>query len=118
MLEHFSEEFVPAQVIRKSGPGSFIKGIWVPDSDAVPESIRVIAPQPVNARELQMLPDGEHVRNYLKTWTEADVETREGELDSDKLDIFGTVYKVVQVENREPLGQYRKVFIREIRPDE
>ena len=118
MLEHFTDELVSAQVIRKAGPGTYVEGIWVPDADDTPEDIRVIAPQPVNARELQMLPDGEHVRNYLKTWTDADVETREGALDSDKLNIFGTVYKVVQVENREPLGNYRKVFIREIRPDE
>ena len=118
MLEHFSEEFVDATLIRKSGPGEYVEGIWNPDADAAPVPIRVIAPQPVTPRELQMLPDGEHVRNYLKTWTEEDVETRLAELGADKLSILGSAYKVVQVSNREPLGDYRKVFIREIPSDE
>jgi len=116
MLEYFADEMVNASHI-PGGAGSLSKGIYTPAFGA-PVPIRVIAPQPVNARDLQMLEDGEHVRNYLKTWTEAEVKTREQSVEADRLVIFGRTYRVMQVENREPLGKYRKVFIHEITADE
>jgi len=117
MLEYFAGEMVDATLV-KGVVGSRVKGRWVPGTPGAGVPIKMIAPQPVNARELQLLEDGEHVRNYLKTWTEAEVKTREQSVEADRLVIFGRTYRVMQVENREPLGKYRKVFIHEITADE
>ena len=117
MLEYFGDEMVDATLV-KGVVGSRVKGVWVPGAPGAGVPIKMIAPQPVNARELQLLEDGEHVRNFVKTWTEADVTTRDNTRDADFIVYAGREFKVMQVENREPLGKYKKVFLHEKTIDE
>lgn len=116
MLEYFGGEFVDATLYRRAA-GSYSSGQWTPGA-ATSSAIQVIALQPVTARELQMLPDGEHVRNYQKTWSTAAFDTRQGGIDSDRLVVAGKTYEIVQVEDRTVLGAYRKAYLREIMSDE
>ena len=78
---------------------------------ATDTAIRIIAPQPVKADELQMPEDGERISDYVKSYTSANVQGRKGSVPADTITVYGEVYKVVQVENR-PIGEFRKFFMR------
>jgi hypothetical protein len=112
MLSYFDAETVDATVT-PGAAGTYTDGEWVPASGAT-VAIRIIVPQPVNENELQMLSDGEHVRNYRKTWTETRVFVRETDEDSDVITYDGKDYKVVQVDNRSVLGNFYRVMMREL----
>ena len=113
MLGYFLNETVQATLYRASA-GLNVKGVWTPGS-YTPESISIIAPQPVKADELTMLDDGEHVSDYLKTWTaDTTVATREGTTDADEIEWKGSRYKVMQVDDRATLGNYVRVIMRKV----
>ena len=116
MLQHFLSEMITATLIRYPD-GAYVDGEWV-SGTPVESSISIIAPQPVTPNDLQMLEDGEHVRDFLKTWTATEIRTREGNQDADELRINGKVYKVFQVSDRSTLGDYYRAIIRRRTDDE
>jgi hypothetical protein len=90
-------------------------GEWVPAFDPA-ESITIIIPQPVKANDLVQLDDGEHLRNYRKTWTDTLVKTREGDVDADRIIYNGRTYKVFEARDwTEPeWAGFYKVIMREL----
>lgn len=105
-------------------PASLIRGLpgsdYDPDGEwtplyAVPEDIQIIIPQPVKSMDLMQLPEGEHRRNYRKTWTQATVKTREGEADADLIVYNGRIYKVFEARDwtEPPWAGFTKVIMRE-----
>ena len=117
LLAYFQAEMIAADWTAGDAGTYDASGAWVPAAGAT-VSIDIIAPQPVTANELQMLEDGEHVRDYLKTWTTDPVATRRGVKEADTLAFNGRTYKVMQVDNRDTLGEYQRLVIREITADD
>ena len=116
MLQYFNSEKISGQLIRGNS-GSYVEGIWVPVFDAAIDIV-LIAPQPLTANDLQMLPDGEHTRNYVVSWIDVtNVKTREYDSDSDRIVIGAKIYKIFQVDDRTILGNYYRFILREIRDD-
>lgn len=104
MMPFFGSEMVAAPWTTRTADTYSTAGELVPGT-ATPTTIRIIAPQPVKADELQMLEDGERISDYVKTYTSSAVQNRE------TLTVYGRVYKVVQVEDR-PIGEFRKIIMR------
>jgi len=114
MLRFFTIEKTTVQLIR-GGLGSYVDGEWVLGLEA-PTPIRVIAPQPLSANDTQFLTDGEHVRDFLKSWYEGKVYPREGGDDADRILFDGDTYKVVQTDNRSILGKFYAFVMRRLEP--
>lgn len=112
MMSYFGAEKREAQ-LAKGDSGSYVNGEWIPDFEATTDII-IIVPQPIKANELSMLPDGEKLSDYLKTYTEVKVMPRLGNVDSDKIIYDSRNYKVVQVDNRSELGNFYKVIMRKL----
>ena len=58
-----------------------------------------------------MVPEGEHIKDYLKSWSKFDVNNPPGH--SDQLVYDGRTYKIAQVDKRTVLGGYKKFVFRE-----
>jgi hypothetical protein len=112
MLSFFGAEMTDATLI-PGDVGTYTAGDWVPASGAS-TPIRIIVPQPVAENDLQMLPDGEHVMNYRLTWSETRVFVRENTEDSDVIVYDGKNYKAMQVDDRNVLGNFYRIVMREI----
>jgi hypothetical protein len=114
MLKYFKRETITAQLI-SGAEGTYIDGEW----NAVlvpPVPIRIIAPQPVTANDTQFLEDGEHVRDYLVSWSKTKVYPREGGEDADRILFNSDTYKVVQADNRSVLGKFYRFVMRRLEP--
>jgi len=111
LLPFFESEKVTAELV-KGSDGYYNEGVWVSATGASSE-IKIVFPQPVNQKELQMFADGEHIRNIVKTWVEGGVETRDKLKDADYIQYEDRRYKVMQVEDRSFSGNYLKVFMAE-----
>jgi hypothetical protein len=121
MLSYFASEMVSATVRRKTG-GDYIKGEWTPSASS-DTSVQVIAPQPATADDLQMLPPGELVRNYLTTWITSEVhlwsDTYGPSLENPDLLVIGSrSYKIVQINDRSTLGNFYRAVMREEQANE
>ena len=115
MLRYFKKQKITAQII-KGTIGQYVDGEWIPQF-ANPEDIKIIAPQPITANDTINLPDGEHVRDYVKTYTTEKVYPRENEENADVIFTKGEFYKVYQVDDRRILGNYFKIIMRKEDPE-
>ena len=116
MLQYFNAEKINAQFV-KGDSGSYVDGVWTPVFNAAVD-IKIIAPQPLTANDLQMLPSGEHVQNFVVTWLDSAIaETREYDKDADRIIIGSKTFKIFQVDDRTTLGKYYRCILREIRDD-
>ena len=95
--------------------GSYVDGEWVLALGASVPLI-IIAPQPMTAKDIQSLPDGEHVRDYVRSWSETQVESRDGGDDADRIDWKGDIYKVMQSDDRATLGGFYAFQMRRLEP--
>jgi len=114
MLRYFKRQKITVSLIR-GGIGVYVDGEWIPAFE-VPVDIRIIAPQPLTANDSQFLPDGEHVRDYLRSWSSVKVYPREGAEDADRIVFDGDRYKVVQADNRSILGRFYAFEMRVLEP--
>ena len=112
MMPFFASEMVPATLTTYAADTYSTAGELVPGTSTA-TTIRIIAPQPIKADELQMLEDGERISDYVRTYSNADISTRVGTASADHLTVFGKNYKVVQVEDR-PIGEFRKIIMRRL----
>lgn len=115
MLSYFPELMVTSQLIRDNTGGTYVEGIYVaPAKDTT--DLQMIAPQPIRENDLNMLADGERASDYRVTWVFADTDlhTRTKQHEADIITYDGKIYKVMQVNERDPIGNFRKVFIRDI----
>jgi hypothetical protein len=110
MLKYFNNEKITAQLI-PGIDGQYVDGEWVPVFGPVVD-IRIIAPQPITANDLVTLPDGEHVRDFVKTYTKEKVYPREDNEDADILFARGKFYKAYQVDDRAVLGKFYRIIMR------
>jgi hypothetical protein len=86
------------------------EGVFVPGV-AVPLSFRATPPQPINQNDLVQDEGGEFRRSVVKTYTSAVL------LINDRLTYAGTVYEVHQIDERQPLGTYQKVYLVKVQND-
>lgn len=114
MLRYFEKEKITVFLIR-GGSGAYVNGEWTPTFD-VPVPIRIIAPQPLTANDAQLLPDGEHVRDYLRSWSSVKVYPRERDEDADRIAWRGNIYKVMQCDDRRILGKFYAFEMRKATP--
>jgi hypothetical protein len=111
MLKYFNKEMINAQLI-PGVAGQYVNGEWEPEFGPVTD-IRIIAPQPISANDTVNLPDGEHVRDYVKTYTKQKVYPREEEEENaDVLFARGKFYKAYQVDDRAVLGKFYRIIMR------
>jgi hypothetical protein len=114
LLQYFPHEKVTVQLV-PGDSGSYVDGEWVLVLSAS-TPIKIITPQPLTAKEAQLLPDGEHVRDYLKSWSEVKVNPRDGDTDADRIEWDGDTYKVMQADNRATLGGFYAFEMRRLEP--
>ena len=110
MLQYFTSEMTTATLV-SGASGSYVGGEWVPAAGAS-STIEIIVPQPVAANDLVMLEDGEHLRDYLKTYSETRVFPREENRDADVIQYGGRNYKVMQTDDRATLGNFYRFIMR------
>ncbi len=117
LLDYFDFEFVDAVLKQGATDGSYDdEGDWVSGTPIAPIAIRIVEPQPLTGKELQMFPSGEHTRNYLRTYIITDINTRSLYADSDTIEYLNKEFKVMLVEER--LGDdFYKLYIYEITDD-
>lgn len=117
MLQHFGDEMIDASLYSGQAGSYDAEGRWVPAHD-VGTPVRIIAPQPISGKDLQLLPQGEHVQHFQVSWIQTtSVKTREYLEDADHIEINGETFKVHRTNDRRTLGNFIKFFIREIRDD-
>lgn len=114
MLKYFKKEMITAQLLQ-GDVGSYVGGDWVPDF-AASQDIKIIVPQPATANDLQQLEDGEHVRDFVRTWSKTRVFTREDDREADRIVTDGDTYKVMQVNDRKELGKFYRVVMHRLEP--
>ena len=115
MLSYFTDLMVDAILDRADAFGTYTDGEFS-KSTTTQTPIKIIAPQPVRENDLNMLADGEKASDYRVTWVFSDTElhTRDSKYEADQIIYDGAVYKVVQVNDRDPLGNFKRVVMRDI----
>ena len=121
MLIDFANDFadllVDWQLVTHTPDTDTPWGEHQPGTANAPVTIQAVPPQPISERELVKEESGEIVRDLLKTYTSAAVNTRTGTTSADLLTYDGVSYEVYQLDHRVELGNYRKVLIRKIQGD-
>jgi len=107
MLQHFEKVLVD---LTPSNDGVYSNGVWIADEDD-PSEIEVVIPQPVTMQEIVILPEGQHIKNFVKTWTESELKV------NDKITYNEKEFLVYQVDTRFE-GNFYRVILREITSDE
>ena len=115
MLSYFPELKVSAKLSRANTTGDYSDGEYTP-STRTETDIEIIAPQPIRENDLNMLADGEKASDYRVTWVDADLDlaTRQATREADIIIYDGTDYKVMQVDDRDPIGNFRRVVMRDM----
>lgn len=116
MLSFFTDEMVTA-TWTAGAAGTYTLGEWVP-AYAAGVSIPIVFPQPLTQEQLQQLPQGERVRNFVQTWTKSDIAVRDHTTDSDTITYDGKTYLVHQIGDRIFPGNFKNVILREKTADE
>ena len=117
MLQHFGDEMIDASLFVGQAGAYDDEGSWVPEHD-VGVPVRIITPQPISGKDLQLLPQGEHVQHFQVSWIQTtNVKTREYLGEADQIEINGETFKIHRTNDRRTLGNFIKFFIREIRDD-
>lgn len=114
LLKYFKKEMRPAKWFHYAD-GAYSGPDWVSGAETEVD-IKIIVPQPVKENELDPLPEGEGVSDFRKTWTKTHIQTRRDAKDADVIEypVGGRQYKVFQVDDRDVLGGYYRVIMREI----
>jgi hypothetical protein len=67
-------------------------------------------PQPVKMNEMEFLPEGEQIKDYVRVYSAAPVEVRSGGVDSDIITIGTHRYEVTESQDR--VSHYRIIMKR------
>ncbi len=111
MLSFFGSETITA-TLHDGTAGTNVKGVWTPGT-SVGVPVRMVAPQPVKSSDMVNLADGEHIRDYVRSWSSDPlVSGRDGLKDADMIVWKTKTYKVTQVDDRETLGGFVRFIMR------
>jgi len=114
MLINFASDFADLLVswagLRMAAGTDDTEGNYVPGT-AVPFTIRATPCQPLTQNELQMVEGGSFDRSIVKTYTADTV------LNGDLLTYNSVQYKVMQFDDRQPLGTYVKIYLVKVQND-
>jgi hypothetical protein len=86
------------------------EGVFVHGAD-VPLSFKATPPQPIGQNDLVMDEGGEFRRSIVKTYTPFVL------LINDRVTYAGTTYEVHQIDERQALGTYQKVYLVKVQND-
>lgn len=88
-----------ATLIRRSAPGTYVKGRWKPGTVSAPVSI-ACSIQPISGKTLERLPEGQRVGDLRVMYTETEVfmANEISQTKSDLVDFKGRRYEVELVE--------------------
>jgi hypothetical protein len=106
----FAELLEPWAGTRAGAGSDDAEGNYVPGVD-VPLSFLATPPQPINQNDLVMDEGGEFRRSIVKTYTPAVL------LINDRVTYGGTLYEAHQIDERQPLGSYQKVYLVKVQND-
>lgn len=70
--------------------------------------------QPVSGQELQRLPEGERVKDWLYVYTPTELNTREGKKAADKISIDGANYEVATVDDWATEGGFYRALVQRV----
>lgn len=119
MLQFFGTELRIAD--RFVNPqGSYVNGEYVLISSTpnTPTQITIVKPHPITGKELEAMPDGGHVRDYVKSWTLSTVSNQEGGVGPDVIGVDNEFFRVRVIYDRRPEGGALKFFMRRLSQDE
>ena len=113
LLSYFMDEMVDATLYQYGAGSRDAEGKWTPGTETS-SSIEVIAPQPVKADEIEQLPPGERISDYVKIWVYDTVtlSTRVDTADADEIEVNSQRYKVHQINHWESAGGFMAAILR------
>lgn len=119
MLEYFGTELRLADLFA-SPTGSYVNGeaTLASNTPNTPSQITIVKPHPITGKELQAMPDGGHVRDYVKSWTQDTVVGQEGPTNPDVIQVDDEFFRVRVIYDRRPEGGALKFFMRRLSKDE
>lgn len=106
----FAELLEPWTGTRAGAGADNAEGVYVPGTP-VAIAFDATPPQPIKQNELAMDEGGEFRRSIVKTYTPATL------LINDRVTYAGVLYEVHQIDERQPLGAYQKVFLVKVQND-
>lgn len=119
MLQYFGSELRVAD--RYAGQViTYVNGEATLSSQTPPTPTRIVIvkPHPITGKELLSLPDGGHIREWTKSWTESTVEGQESPVAPDVIGVDNDFYRVHVIYDRRPEGGALKFFMRRLSKDE
>jgi len=112
LLSVFFDDIILVNLIAGSA-GSNVNGVWV-DGVKTTMPIKIVSPQPASSNDMKLLPDGQHVSNFVKTWTEyMDINPRDEDIDPDTIEWDGQRFEVFQTDKRYK-GQFYRLILRRV----
>jgi len=115
--EDFGDLFEEWQWIRHSPQVDNAAGQAVPGEELPPLVLWCMPPQPVSESEIVKDLGGEFVRDLQKTYTSANVLTREETTQADVMVFGGVRFEAYKLSDRRSLGTYKKIYLRKIQGD-
>ena len=106
----FAELLVPWTGSRAGAGADNAEGVFVPGTP-VALAFNATPPQPIKQNELAMDEGGEFRRSIVKTYTPFAL------LINDRVTFASTLYEVHQIDERQPLGTYQKVYLVKVQDD-
>lgn len=106
----FAELLEPWTGTRAGAGTDDAEGNYAPGTPAA-LSFMATPPQPINQNDLVMDEGGEFRRSIVKTYTPAVL------LINDRVTYAGTLYEIHQIDERQPLGSYQKVYLVKVQND-
>lgn len=114
----FGELFISYTGERYSAGADDAAGRWV-SGTKTPISFEGMPTQPLTNTEMTLvkLDDGQKLEDVRKIYTPFELQSRNGDVDADLVNIGSDQYQVTQVSPRDPLGGHYKVIIVKLQGD-
>lgn len=126
MLQYFADETREALLFASPGV-EYVNGeAQVVPGTVTPTTISIVKPQPLTGKDRQMLSDGEHVQDYVKTWTMDDVDQADNDGNGpDHIRILNRnggpnneVFRIKTLQDRRDEGGALQIVMRLLTPSE
>jgi hypothetical protein len=93
------DRFGAAYTVRRRNPGSYVDGDWVP-SGTYTDYEMIASIQPINGRELEILPEGQRTKEAVRIYTKFGLQqaVEQQNVKGDLVSYRGRQYEVHKVE--------------------